>query len=288
MIDRMISSKQEDVVKNLNIQPWRAVAHPSWRSISQTCKFQTVIRDIPVPSRRRSSIFGRQASVPQESSFGFSLNAKLATTVVIGKPIPMFLSLQHDATSDSNASMMDVSRFEIKSISTSLGTDNLLRSQGSHQELYLSGSPESFWSNTVSIGSKLANPVPIMNGETFDVRKLIPDFYIPTTESPSFFSFSVCRVHEMHIKVEIQCNGQSFTASYRTKRTILLPAHSRSDVEVLESGRTAIIPAEDLQADRRNDSFVEAAAEDGDAPPSFGAATSGGEILPGYSRDGVY
>ena len=287
LIDRTIGSKQEDVVQNLNIQPWRAVEHPSWRSISQTCKFQTLIGDTPLASQRRSSIFKRRPSVQQESYFAFSLDAKLATTVVIGKPIPMFVTLQHGSPLDSGPSMTDTPTFQIKSISACLVTDNAIRSQGSHQEMYLSGSAESCWSDTISIGSKLPIPVPISNGETLDFRRLIPDFVIPASESPSFFSFSVCRVHEMYVKIEIECNGQSFTATYKTKRTILLSEQSRSDVAVLASSGT-VIPGEDLQIDRRNDSFVEANAEEGDAPPSFGAATIGQEVLPGYSRDGSY
>ena len=278
LVDKIIGSKRDDTSINLNIRLLRDVEHPSWRTVSQICKFQTFIDESGQLPKRKASIFRRRDSTQLEPNFNFALNAKIATTVIVGKPIPVFLALQHDTPPNANAP-----QFIITSISAILSTDNVTRSQGSQQELYLSGSPETLWNETSAFGSKLAMPIPIENGDALDVRSLIPDFLIPATEIPSFTSFCACRIHEMKIKIEIQCNDESFTATFTTKRSVLLPQDFQSPFKQIKNEEHG-----DSKSGKQDDSYADAIPGQDDAPPSFGMATSNEETLPGYSRDGTY
>jgi hypothetical protein len=149
----------------------------------------------------------------------FQLIAKVATNIIVGKPIPLFLTLEQKS---------EIQTF-IKSIQVSLEIDNIIRCQGSSgQYPYYSGAPESLWTITKLIGSK-NEKFPMENGE-IDVRTLIPDLII--FETPSFASFSIVRVHELRVKVELESNDKNFTASYKVKKIFLLPEYQQPGEDI--------------------------------------------------------
>ncbi|CAF9921220.1 MAG: hypothetical protein GOMPHAMPRED_002261 [Gomphillus americanus] len=203
----------------LNVQPRRGSEHPPWDTTTHLCRFQ-----IPLQNSRRASlsnIFTNRKSHNQEDAIGFSLRARMATTLVVGKPIPIFLLLEHDIQEETSGPR---SAFTIRSIAVTLAAETSIRGHSTIWMQHPTGENQSTWQSSKQIGSKLTYSVAIQNGGILDIRSLIPDLIVPDSQTPSFATFNIVHIHSLKLKVDLMYHDRSFTARFIVKRVILLPA----------------------------------------------------------------
>lgn len=299
---RAFGHKDAEALINLNVQTTRDEEHPSWSTVTQLCRFKGR-RTESASAGRRSSIVdvlrGRRGSTDSTPTFEFALSAQIPSTIIIKKPIPIFLTLQYDeeALITSVQNLPSLPEIDMKSIHVDLETENIIRCQGSGQQPYYSGCPESNWILSTPLDTKLAHAIELENGRMLDLRTILPDMMIPASETPTFSSFSIVRLHELKIRVELECSGEQLTASFAVKRVFVLPeAYRRPESPNADPNFESSDGKEEGRALATSDGET-AAPAGGEDPPSFEAATittpaapryDEGDELPAYAREETY
>ncbi|KAI4156114.1 MAG: hypothetical protein LQ340_000544 [Diploschistes diacapsis] len=224
----LFKSGELEARKFINFQPDRIDAVPNWKMVTKGCDFEarTPLLDGAGDTKRSLSIKEKLLTTLKPSSLpsaAFRILMSIPKAVVVGQPIPLFISVQHKPA----GSVQRHPLVEIKSLNVKLESLTGLRGhvENYHGTKYLPASHSS-WTRVIELG-KFNGSLPL---EDITDLRLHLNLLVPQDSVQSFATFNIARAYTVKIQGAIECVKEKFKANFEIFPVALLASHA-SDAE---------------------------------------------------------